>query len=415
MRDAKQPIRVAAATILLVAGLATGTVAARPLLEGTKKADTLRGGPAAETIRGGRGNDRLSGGGGNDLLLGGPGRDRLNGGRGRDVLEGGAGRDRLEARDGKRDRVGCGPGRDTAVVDRGDRVRGCENVELPKNAATKVPPTLDTPLALAPTPAYDLIAAGDIADCTGGAEQTARLVDGLEGAVAVLGDAAYTSGSPSEFANCYAPTWGRHLARTRPAVGDNEYETAGAAGYFAYFGLAAGEVAKGWYSYSVGSWHVVVLNSNCDSAGGCGPASPQGQWLSADLAASPAACTLAYWHSPRFSSGYHGDDVAVQPLWQTLHDAGAEIVLTGHDHDYERFAPQTAAGAGEAASGIREFVVGTGGRSLRPFVAPRPNSEVRNAATFGVLGLKLAADAYEWRFIPVAGGAFTDAGSGACH
>jgi hypothetical protein len=415
VRDAKHPIRVAAATILVVLGTA-GAAQARPLLDGTKRADNLRGSAAAEKLVGGRGNDRLSGRGGDDLLLGGPGRDRLIGGQGRDVLKGGPGRDRLEARDGRQDRVDCGRGRDTADVDRADRVRRCETVKRAGPTAGKPLPVLDGPPApVVSGSAYDLIAAGDVADCTPGAEQSAGLLDQLQGPVAVLGDAAYPSGSPAEFTNCYAPTWGRHLARTRPAVGDNEYETANAAGYFGYFGPIAGTAGEGWYSYDDGPWHVIVLNSNCTEIGGCGASSPQGQWLGADLAAHPARCTLAYWHSPRFSSGYHGDDAAVEPLWQALYAAGADLVLTGHDHDYERFAPQTPAGAADPDAGIREIVVGTGGRSLRPFGATRPNSEVRSASTFGVLGLKLGADGYDWRFIPVPGGSFTDSGSATCH
>jgi hypothetical protein len=165
----------------------------------------------------------------------------------------------------------------------------------------------------------------------------------------------------------------------------------------------------------LGTWHVVVINSNCGNVGGCGAGSPQEQWLRADLAAHPAVCTLAYWHHPRFSSGVHGNDPSTQALWQALTDYGADVVLVGHDHDYERFAPQTAGGDRNYVRGIREFVVGTGGRSHDPFISPQPNSERRNATTYGVLELVLHASSYDWRFVPVFGRRFTDSGSSPCH
>jgi uncharacterized repeat protein (TIGR01451 family) len=200
-----------------------------------------------------------------------------------------------------------------------------------------------------------------------------------------------------------------------PAVGNHEYLTAGAAGYFQYFGAAAGDPTQGYYSFDIGSWHLIALNSNCSKVGGCGPGSPQETWLRRDLEAHPADCTLAYWHHPRFSSGEHGSFVSTQPLWQALYDAGTELVLSGHDHDYERFAPQTAAGVADAGRGIRQFVVGTGGRNryaLGPAIA---NSEARDATTFGVLELTLHPAGYDWRFVPEAGGGFADAGSASCH
>ncbi len=210
-----------------------------------------------------------------------------------------------------------------------------------------------------------------------GAEITAGLLDGLTGTVAVLGDTAYENGTPDEFARCYEPTWGRHKARTRPAVGNHEYGTPGAAGYFAYFGAAAGEAGKGWYSYDLGAWHVVALNSNC-SLVGCQAGSEQEQWLRADLAANGARCTVAYMHHPRFSSGnVHGGSSAVDPLWRALEADGAELVLAGHDHDYERFAPQTASGALDVERGVRQFVVGTGGRPL--YVVRPARAEQRGA------------------------------------
>ena len=235
-----------------------------------------------------------------------------------------------------------------------------------------------------------LLAAGDIASCaSSGDEATAALLDSLGGTIAALGDIVYDSGTSQEFATCYHPSWGRHKSRTRPAVGNHEYVTPGGAGYFGYFGDAAGDPSKGYYSYELGSWHVVVLNSNCAQVG-CGVGSPQEQWLRADLAAHPTACTLAYWHHPRFSSSnVHGNHPELEPLWWALYEHGADIVLSGHDHNYERFAPQDSNGALDWDRGIRQFVVGTGGRSHYGFATTQPNSEVRNGDTFGVLRLRL--------------------------
>ena len=233
-------------------------------------------------------------------------------------------------------------------------------------------------------------------------------------AVLLLGDDQYENGSLAKFQASYDPSWGRVKAITRPAPGNHEYNTAAASGYYAYFGAAAGDPSKGWYSFDLGAWHVVVLNSNCAAVGGCGAGSPQEQWLRADLAAHPGVCTLAYFHHPRFSSGPHGPTAEMDAFWRDLHAAGAEIVVNGHDHDYERFAPQTPDGALDAAAGIREFVVGTGGSPLDPFIRAPRNSEAR-ALAHGVLKLTLRSGSYDWAFIPVAGGTFTDRGSGACH
>ncbi len=257
-----------------------------------------------------------------------------------------------------------------------------------------------------------LVGAGDIAACaSGGDEATAALLDTLSGTVFTAGDNAYESGTYNEFINCYAPSWGRHLARTRPSPGNHEYVTPGAAGYFQYFGAAAGDPSKGYYSYDLGSWHIVVVNSSAPVRQG----SAQEQWLRADLAAHPALCTLAYWHYPRFSSGWQGSIREMQPMWQALYDAGADVVISGHDHDYERFAPQTPSGLLDSTRGIRQFVVGTGGKSLLAFRNTPPNSEVRDNSTLGVLVLKLYEDRYEWEFVPVRPGGFTDAGSSKCH
>ena len=263
-----------------------------------------------------------------------------------------------------------------------------------------------------------MVGAGDIASCSSsGDEATANLLDGIDGTVFNLGDNVYDNGTAAEFTNCYNPTWGRHKARTKPSPGNHEYGTAGAAGYFGYFGTAAGDPSKGYYSYNLGDWHVVVLNSNLSCAVvSCAPGSPQEQWLRADLAANTKLCTLAYWHHPRFNSGAeHGNDLDVSPLWDALYQYNADVILNGHEHIYERFAPQNPRGGADNARGIREFIVGTGGRSHYTFGTIQPNSEVRNSNSYGVLKLTLSASGYSWQFVPVAGATFTDSGSGSCH
>ena len=247
------------------------------------------------------------------------------------------------------------------------------------------------------------------------------LVGAQLAAVLALGDIQYEDGTLAQFQQSYDRSWGRVKDITYPAVGNHEYQTPKAAGYFDYFnGVGvqtgrAGDRSKGYYSFNIGSWHVVTLNSNCSQVGGCGAGSPQETWLRQDLAAHPASCTLAYWHHPRFSSGEHGDTAAMQPIWQTLYDANADVALAGHDHGYERFAPQTSAGVADGTRGIREFVVGTGGKSHYAFTTARPNSLVRESQTYGVLELTLHAQSYDWRFVPEAGGTFADSGSAACH
>lgn len=255
------------------------------------------------------------------------------------------------------------------------------------------------------------VGTGDIADCNStGDEATAALLDGIEGTVFTTGDNVYPDGTPEQYRDCYGPSWGRHRARTRPVPGNHEYHTPGAAGYFAYFGAAAGNPAEGWYSYDLGGWHLVALDSEVDVSAG----SAQERWLRADLAANPARCTLAYWHRPRFSSSRHGSDARMEALWRALYEAGADVVLVGHDHVYERFAPQAPDGAADPARGIRQFTIGLGGRSLYEFNAPLPNSEARYNETYGVLRLTLERGGYAWELIPVSG-AFRDAGRGACH
>ena len=256
-----------------------------------------------------------------------------------------------------------------------------------------------------------LVGAGDIANGGSGAEETARLLDGIPGTVFNAGDNAYPDGSATDYATNYEPTWGRHKARTRPSPGNHEYHSTDAAPYYAYFGANAGPAGRGYYSYDLGDWHIISLNSNIDMNAG----SAQEQWLRADLAANAKDCILAYWHHPRFSSGTHGSSTAPQPLWQALYEAGAEIVVVGHDHNYQRFAPQTASGQADPDRGIREFVAGTGGAGLYRFSTPIANTEAYSIDTHGVLKLTLGPGRYWWEFVPVAGRTYTDAGSGVCH
>jgi len=257
-----------------------------------------------------------------------------------------------------------------------------------------------------------LIAAADVAGCESqGDEATAALVDGIPGTIILAGDIAYESGTAKEFIDCYHPSWGRHRARTRPAPGNHEYETLDAAPYFAYFGANAGPPGRGYYSFDLGDWHIISLNSNVNAAAG----SAQEQWLRADLAANNAHCTLAYWHHPVFSSGLHGSLDLMRDIFRALYEFNADVVIAGHDHNYERFAPQTVDGAADAARGIRQFVVGTGGHSIRPTLFPRPNSERRYAGGFGVLRLELEREGYRWQFVPVTAGETVDSGSGVCH
>jgi calcineurin-like phosphoesterase family protein len=267
-------------------------------------------------------------------------------------------------------------------------------------------------------PAPSIVGAGDIASCqSSGDEATAKLLADMPSATVVtLGDAVYEDGTPAEFVDCYGPSWGRFKTRTKPTVGNHEYETLGASGYYDYFGSAAGDPDKGYYSYDLGEWHVVSLNSMCGNVGGCGANSPMVTWLKADLASHPTSCTLAYFHHPLFSSGSgHGNDPRMRPIWEALYAAGAEVVLNGHDHDYERFGPQTPAGEADPSQGIREFVVGTGGKSLYAFLPPKPNSQVRSVDAYGVIKLTLHPDSYEWKFVPVAGKTFTDSGTDQCR
>jgi hypothetical protein len=264
-----------------------------------------------------------------------------------------------------------------------------------------------------------VVAAGDIADCRRESDEaTARLVRAINGTVLTLGDEAYPAGTAEDFRECYDPTWGWFKHRTKPVPGNHEYDTEGAEGYFEYFGKAAGDPDEGYYSYNLASWHLVALNSNCEQIGGCDESSPQVRWLKADLAANDdKGCTLAYMHHPRFSSGVkHGNTHYLKPLWEVLYEAEADVVLSAHEHNYERFAPQNPGGRADPERGIRQFVVGTGGgKGLYPILDPIANSEVHNDENYGVLKLTLNPESYDWRFVPVEGETFSDSGSARCH
>jgi hypothetical protein len=290
------------------------------------------------------------------------------------------------------------------------------------------PSSTATATATAPAAGDPVIAAaGDIA-CPSSTvsssschqKATSDLLTGAD-SVLTLGDNQYDSGALSAYNAYFDPTWGRFKAAMHPSVGNHEYGTSGAAGYFDYFNGSgatdgmAGPRGKGYYSYNIGSWHFIALNSNCGNVS-CSSGSAQETWLRSDLAAHANQCTLAYWHHPRFSSGTtHGSSTATAAFWTDLYNANADVVLSGHEHNYERFGPQNPSGAADATRGIREFVVGTGGRSHYGFGTGIPNGEVRNSDTYGVLRLTLHAASYDWQFVPEAGRTFSDSGSTACH
>ncbi len=263
-----------------------------------------------------------------------------------------------------------------------------------------------------------LWAAGDIAECGSNTldDQLAAMLARNVGLIATLGDTVYSTSSAREYAECFDPSWRPVKHRIRPTIGNNEYNQAGAKPYFDYFGAAAGDRDKGYYSYDIAGWHVVVLNVICDEVGGCDAGSPQGRWLADDLNNHPAACTIAMWHYPLFSSGYHGSIATGRDFWKILYDHNAEIVLSGHDHSYERFAPQTATGSADSRRGIRQFVVGTGGKDFYPMGSPIRNSQVRNDNTAGALRLTLDDGSYTWHFVKSGGkGTLADSGTGTCH
>jgi acid phosphatase type 7 len=266
-----------------------------------------------------------------------------------------------------------------------------------------------------------IVAAGNIANCRSGDDEATARLGGIDSStVLTLGDNAYPDGSVEDFRECYEPTWGRFKDRTKPTPGNHDYYTQEAKGYFDYFGKAAGDPDEGYYSYDLGEWHLIALNSNCgEEEIRCGPGSAQVQWLKEDLAANEEKrCTLAYFHHPLFTSGkYRPGFPEVRPLWEALHDAGVEVVLSAHDHNYQRFAPQNPRGEADPEEGIRQFVVGTGGAGENYAIVgdPLANTEVHNDETNGILELTLRPEGYEWRFLPVEGETFMDSGSAWCH
>jgi hypothetical protein len=255
--------------------------------------------------------------------------------------------------------------------------------------------------------------AGDIAASNLNAERTAKLLDEIQpDVVYTTGDNAYPSGAAADYARFYEPTWGRHKAITRPTPGNHDYQQSGAGPYFDYFGPLAGDRESGYYAYTLGSWRLYALNSNIPMKAG----SPQETWLREDLAANRRACVLAYWHHPRFSAGKYHDDDKSDAIWRALYDANAELVLSGHDHNYQRYAPLSPVGGVEQGRGIREFVVGTGGMEhYRLAGRADATREAADDTTLGVLKLTLSRDAYQWQFVPEPGMGFTDTGSGVCH
>lgn len=282
--------------------------------------------------------------------------------------------------------------------------------DAPAPAAT--PPAAQTatlPAAEADTAVF--VGAGDIAKCEilGGAVATARLLDQIPGTVFTVGDHAYPDGTPEQWQKCYVPTWGRHKARTRPSPGNHDYHTDEARPYFEYFGEAAGPGRLGYYSYDLAGWHIVSLNSYVAAD----KRSDQAVWLKKDLAEHPSDCILAYWHIPVFSSGSHGNSPLMRDIWKILYEAGAEIVVNGHDHLYERFAPQDPDGKADP-TGIRQFTVGTGGGGVYKFKSTQRNSEVRDNSTYGVIKFTLGPGRYTWEFVPMTNQPFTDSGSGTC-
>jgi acid phosphatase type 7 len=268
-----------------------------------------------------------------------------------------------------------------------------------------------TSLAHARAPAPSVLLAGDVGQCNvPGAQLTGALIQALPYPVLALGDLAYPNGTPEEFARCYAPHWGTFKARTYPAPGNHDYKTPDAAGYFAYFGAQAGEPARGYYSFDLGSWHIVTLNSNRELA----PDSPQLAWLEADLRQHRQRCVMAVWHHPRYSSGPHGNDPRTQAIWETLYRHHVSVVATGHDHDYERFAPMNDRGELDQAHGMRSFVVGTGGAALYELKQRHELSQAFHNTSWGVLKLTLHPTRYEWAFLPATPTEFQDAGQADC-
>lgn len=345
--------------------------------------DSVHSGRGADLVCGGAGTDRLRGGVGDDRLLGGRGDDVLEGGRGRDTIAGGLGAD------------ACFPGAGGA-------------------APTSCAPLVAAAGDISCDPGYPAYNGGNGTANECRMRATSDLLVGVGlAAVLVLGDAQYEDGALDKFRTAYDASWGRVRSISRPTIGNHDLSDGAGAGYFGYFGAPAGPEPRGYYSFEIGGWHLVALNSNCWAVSGCDAGSPQETWLRQDLAGSPAQCTLAFWHHPRFSSGKHGSNGSVDGLWRALVDDGAEVALSGHDHVYERFSPMDGDGLRDPR-GVRQFVAGTGGRSLNPSESRLPNSAVRDGRTFGVLQIALLPGRYVWRFVPAGGVGFTDAGSASC-
>jgi hypothetical protein len=319
-----------------------------------------------------------------------------------------------------------------------DVVVGARPFPLPRPTPTLMPtpggadPSLTRPTPTpTPTPTPGgvdpyIVGAGDIAASNGGSEATAKLLDAMPDAAAVFttGDNAYQDGTDANYTSYYAPTWGRHKTKTFPVPGNHEYHTVGqpegAPGYFNYFGAAAGTPGKGWYSYDVGAWHLIALNSSRATDTACTPVpcnagSDQYEWLRNDLLTHPNKCVLAYWHHPIISRGLYDGINGVKPMWDLLYDNGADVVLNGHDHNYQRFAPMNKSLVRDDLRGIREFVIGEGGNSEYAVQSPGGNLEASQSGAHGVLRLVLHPTSYDWEFVPVAGKTFTDAWSGTCH
>lgn len=259
----------------------------------------------------------------------------------------------------------------------------------------------------------------DMTQCRGsnGDVEVAAMLEQSPGTILAAGDLAYPDASIDDFQQCFDPLYRSMAGRIRPAPGNLEYDygTQDAAGYYGYFESVTGVRPEPWYSFDQAGWHVISLNSNCKSIGGCREGSAQLQWLRDDLAAHPAECTLVYWHHPLFSSGHHGSDGRTSTMFEAIYAAGAEIVLSGHDHTYERFAPQAPGGVADPTRGIRYFVVGTGGKSLYEAGTPAANSEYFDNSSFGALELTLGDGVYSWQFRSTGTGTNADSGSGTCH
>jgi hypothetical protein len=297
-----------------------------------------------------------------------------------------------------------------------------DQTDIPTITALQVTATPSPSPSMTPTEiAGVLIAAGDMVECgIDPPKQTASLVlqliqENPDAQVITAGDNEYEDGKAVEFRNCFDPSWGQFKARIHPSPGNHEYHTPNASGYFGYFGEAAGDPQKGYYSFELGAWHIISINSNCGYIGGCGPDSDQIHWLQNDLLTHPNRCTLAYWHHPRWSSGAAGSNPGMDTLWKTLFENGADVVVNGHEHSYERFTPLNGRGEVDLENGLREFIVGTGGRAQRQFNRPIEGSEARSTGVFGVLEFHLFQSSYSWEFRPVEGEGNSDRGKGDCH